>query len=81
MVHQQQLTLQTSGHRHMHDLTGELSEVVRQSGITTGVAQVFEITTQLRGKAEERQRAGAKIGLTHCQGFGGATGVHVFAKE
>lgn len=43
MVHQQQLTLQTSGHRHMHDLTGELSEVVRQSGITTGVAQVFGV--------------------------------------
>ena len=43
MVHQQQVTLQTSGHRHMHDLTAELSEVVRQSGIATGVAQVFGV--------------------------------------
>jgi len=43
MVHQQQLTLQTNGHRHVHDLTGELSEVVRQSGIATGVAQVFSV--------------------------------------
>ncbi|RJP65523.1 MAG: thiolase family protein [Candidatus Abyssobacteria bacterium SURF_17] len=47
----------------------------------TGVAQVFEIVTQLRGKADQRQVKGAKIGLTHCQGFGGATGVHIFAKE
>jgi acetyl-CoA acyltransferase len=46
----------------------------------TGVAQVFEIVTQLRGEAGERQVAGAELGLTHCQGFGGATGVHNFAK-
>ncbi|MHC4180470.1 MAG: secondary thiamine-phosphate synthase enzyme YjbQ [Planctomycetota bacterium] len=43
MVYQQQLTLQTSGHRHMQDITGELSDVVRLSGITTGVAQVFGV--------------------------------------
>lgn len=47
----------------------------------TGVAQVFEVVTQLRGLAEERQVPDAKIGLTHCQGFGGAVGVHIFAKE
>ncbi|UCD57913.1 MAG: thiolase family protein, partial [Candidatus Hydrogenedentota bacterium] len=47
----------------------------------TGVAQVFEIATQLRGQAEKRQVQGAEIGLTHCQGFGGATGVHIFAAE
>lgn len=46
----------------------------------TGVAQVFEIVTQLRGLAGDRQVKGAKIGLTHCQGFGGATGVHIFAR-
>jgi secondary thiamine-phosphate synthase enzyme len=43
MVYQQQLTLQTNGHRHMQDITSELAEVVRQSGITTGVAQVFSV--------------------------------------
>lgn len=47
----------------------------------TGIAQVFEVVTQLRGQAGERQVQGATIGLTHCQGFGGATGVHIFAKE
>ena len=46
----------------------------------TGVAQVFEMVTQLRGKAEARQVKDAKIGLTHCQGFGGAVGVHIFTK-
>ena len=47
----------------------------------TGVAQVFEIVTQLRGEAGERQVQGARIGLTHCQGFGGATGVHIFTRS
>jgi acetyl-CoA acetyltransferase len=46
----------------------------------TGVAQVFEIVTQLRGQAGERQVRDARIGLTHCQGFGGATGVHIFTR-
>jgi len=43
MVHQKQITLHTNGHRHMHDITGEVSEVVRESGIDTGVAQVFGV--------------------------------------
>ena len=43
MVHQQQLTFQTSGHRHMHDITPEVAEVVRQSGIAIGVVQVFGV--------------------------------------
>jgi len=43
MVHQKQITLHTNGHRHMHDITGEVSEVVRESGIDIGVAQVFGV--------------------------------------
>jgi secondary thiamine-phosphate synthase enzyme len=43
MVHQQQFTLQTSGHRHMHDVTGQVAEAVEASGIRTGVAQVFAV--------------------------------------
>ncbi len=45
----------------------------------TGLAQVFEVVTQLRGEAGNRQVARARIGLTHCQGFGGAVGVHILA--
>ncbi len=34
----------------------------------TGIAQVHEITTQLRGEAGARQVDGARTGLTHCVG-------------
>ena len=34
----------------------------------TGVAQIAEITWQLRGQAEKRQVTGAKMGLAHCAG-------------
>lgn len=34
----------------------------------TGIAQVHEIVTQLRGEAGERQVDGARTGLTHCVG-------------
>jgi len=45
----------------------------------TGVAQVVEAVEQLRGESEERQVPNARVALTHCQGFGGAAGVHIFA--
>ncbi len=44
----------------------------------TGVAQVVEAVEQLRGESGERQVENARIALTHCQGFGGAAGVHIF---
>jgi acetyl-CoA acetyltransferase len=34
----------------------------------TGVAQIHEIVTQLRGEAGPRQVAGARVGLAHCMG-------------
>ncbi|MEU0469796.1 thiolase family protein [Amycolatopsis sp. NPDC006131] len=39
----------------------------------TGVGQVVELTTQLRGGAGERQVGGARIGLSHTVGGGVAT--------
>ena len=38
----------------------------------TGAAGVFEITTQLRGEAGDRQIEGAKVGLAHVIGLGSA---------
>jgi secondary thiamine-phosphate synthase enzyme len=43
MVHQQQFTLETQGHRHMHDITGQVMAVVAGSGIRTGTVQVFNV--------------------------------------
>jgi acetyl-CoA C-acetyltransferase len=45
----------------------------------TGLAQVYEITNQLRGNCGERQAKNAKIGLTHnIGGAGGSVTVHIF---
>jgi hypothetical protein len=38
-----------------------------------------EIVEQLRGESGPRQVRDAKIGLAHCQGFGGAACIHILA--
>ncbi len=44
----------------------------------TGIAQIHETVTQLRGEAGARQVAGAKVGLTqNMGGSGGSTLVHI----
>jgi sterol carrier protein 2 len=44
----------------------------------TGLAQCFELTHQLRGSAEARQVHGARIGLQHNLGLGGACVVTLY---
>jgi acetyl-CoA C-acetyltransferase len=47
----------------------------------TGVAQVVEITKQLRGEAGKRQIKNARIGMTqNMGGSGGSSVVHIFEK-
>ena len=46
----------------------------------TGIANVWEVATHLRGEAGDRQIAGAKVGLTHVIGLGSACGVHILEK-
>ena len=46
----------------------------------TGIANIFEVTTHLRGEAGDRQVEGAKVGLTHVIGLGSACAVHVLEK-
>ncbi|HZZ35086.1 MAG TPA: thiolase family protein [Caulobacteraceae bacterium] len=46
----------------------------------TGIANIYEITTHLRGEAGKRQVEGARIGLTHVVGMGGACAIHVLEK-
>jgi secondary thiamine-phosphate synthase enzyme len=43
MVHQETLTIQTLGHRDMHDLTAEVTAVVERSDIRIGTVQVFNV--------------------------------------
>ena len=44
----------------------------------TGLAQCYELTHQLRGSAEQRQVTGARIGLQHNLGLGGACVVTLY---
>jgi acetyl-CoA acyltransferase len=46
----------------------------------TGIANIYEITTHLRGEAGARQVEGARIGLTHVVGMGSACAVHILEK-
>ncbi|MFC9556319.1 thiolase family protein [Rhodococcus sp. NPDC056960] len=43
----------------------------------TGIANIYEVATHLRGEAGERQIAGAKVGLTHVIGLASACAVHI----
>ncbi|MWA03233.1 thiolase family protein [Actinomadura sp. LD22] len=43
----------------------------------TGVANIFEVATQLRGEAGARQIEGARVGLTHVIGLASACAVHI----
>ena len=43
----------------------------------TGVANIYEIVTQLRGQAGARQVEGAKAGLAHVIGLGSACTIHI----
>ena len=46
----------------------------------TGIANIYEVCTHLRGEAGERQVEDAKIGLTHVIGLGSACGIHILEK-
>jgi acetyl-CoA acyltransferase len=46
----------------------------------TGIANIWEIATHLRGEAGDRQIEGAKVGLAHVIGIGQACGVHILEK-
>jgi secondary thiamine-phosphate synthase enzyme len=43
MVHQEQLTVATTGHGDMHDLTEQVAAVVVRSKVRTGLVHVFNV--------------------------------------
>ena len=46
----------------------------------TGIANIYEVCTHLRGEAGERQVENARIGMTHVIGLGSACGIHIVEK-
>jgi acetyl-CoA acetyltransferase len=47
----------------------------------TGIANIYEVSTHLRGEAGDRQIEGARVGLTHVIGLGSACAVHILEKS
>ena len=43
MIAQQRLSVSTRGHREMHDLTGDVQQIVADSGVRQGLVNVFVI--------------------------------------
>jgi len=43
MVYQQIFTLKTHGHHDLHNLTCDISQIVKKSGIETGTAHIFNV--------------------------------------
>jgi acetyl-CoA acetyltransferase len=46
----------------------------------TGIANIYEVCTHLRGEAGKRQVKRARLGLTHVVGLGTACGVHILER-
>jgi len=43
MVHQREISVQTSGHAQMHDLTEEIARIVGASGVRHGLVHIFNV--------------------------------------
>jgi acetyl-CoA acyltransferase len=46
----------------------------------TGIANLFEVATQLRAEAGDRQIEGARVGMTHVVGLGSTCAVHILER-
>ncbi len=46
----------------------------------TGIANIWEVATHMRGEAGDRQIEGAKVGLAHVIGLGSACGIHILER-
>ena len=43
MPYQKEISIQTKGHGHMHDITDEVAAAVIASGVKTGIVNVFNV--------------------------------------
>ena len=46
----------------------------------TGIANIYEVCTHLRGEAGKRQVEGARLGMTHVIGLCIAYAIHILEK-
>jgi acetyl-CoA acetyltransferase len=46
----------------------------------TGIANLYEVSTHLRGEAGDRQVQDARLGLTHVIGLGSACAIHILER-
>jgi len=69
----------TYGGAHVVNPSGGLLSKGHPLG-ATGLAQCYELTQQLRGTAEARQVEGARLGLQHNIGLGGACVVTLYGQ-
>jgi acetyl-CoA acetyltransferase len=67
----------TYGGRYVTNPSGGLLSKGHPLG-ATGLAQCYELTQQLRGKADKRQVEGARVALQHNLGLGGACVVTLY---
>jgi acetyl-CoA acetyltransferase len=47
----------------------------------TGIANIYEVATHLRGEAGKRQVEDARIGLTHVVGAGSTCAIHILERS
>ena len=69
----------TYGGRYVTNPSGGLISKGHPLG-ATGLAQCFELVSQLRGRAERRQVEGARIAIAHNIGLGGACAVTLYGR-
>jgi secondary thiamine-phosphate synthase enzyme len=43
MIYQREIQVHTTGHRHMHDLTREVAQIVTASNIRAGLVNIFNV--------------------------------------
>ncbi len=43
MIHREEILIETSGHRHMHEITKRVEEIVRRSGLRAGIVHLFNV--------------------------------------
>jgi secondary thiamine-phosphate synthase enzyme len=43
MIHQQDIHIETAGHKDMHDLTSDVARIVSESGLRQGIVTIFNV--------------------------------------